>query len=104
MPSHSRLVLWILVLMGLGGLAAEVAAAPSPSPLAQEGSRRRIQAHDQTNFPLTGRHRTVACEECHINGQLEGTPTDCESCHWDRRQDDRYSLALLPTDIFRFLF
>ncbi len=61
---------------------------------AQEGSRGRVFEHDKTNFPLTGRHRTIACAECHLGGQLEGTPVACEACHWDRRQDDRYNLQL----------
>ncbi|MFZ0430091.1 MAG: cytochrome c3 family protein, partial [Acidobacteriota bacterium] len=84
---------WMIALVALGSLVG-LAAAPSPLRSGQEGARRNVQEHDQTSFPLTGRHRTVACQECHINGQLEGTPTNCESCHWDRRQDDRYSLAL----------
>jgi len=37
--------------------------------------------HNNTNFPLTGAHQTIACTECHINGQYAGTPTDCFSCH-----------------------
>jgi len=34
-----------------------------------------------TKFLLTGAHSTVACNQCHINGQFVGTPTDCASCH-----------------------
>jgi hypothetical protein len=34
-----------------------------------------------TKFPLTGGHVSVACTQCHINGQFVGTPTDCASCH-----------------------
>jgi len=51
-------------------------------------------AHDKTNFPLIGKHRTVACSECHVKGVMQGTPTDCEACHWYRKQDDRYRLQL----------
>ncbi|MFC2170625.1 hypothetical protein ACFLQJ_01450 [Calditrichota bacterium] len=36
--------------------------------------------HDQTDFPLTGRHREVECSECHVQS-YSGTPTDCWSCH-----------------------
>jgi hypothetical protein len=53
-----------------------------------------VETHDRTNFPLTGRHRTVSCRDCHLNNVFEGTPTSCEVCHWERRQDDRYSLNL----------
>jgi hypothetical protein len=37
--------------------------------------------HNNTAFPLTGNHSTVACQSCHVNGQYNGTPTDCYSCH-----------------------
>ncbi len=39
--------------------------------------------HNATAFPLTGKHITVDCQECHSTGYT-GTPTDCYSCH---RQD-----------------
>lgn len=51
-------------------------------------------AHDKTNFPLLGKHRTVSCSECHLKGIMQGTPTDCEACHWYRKQDDPYRLQL----------
>ena len=34
-----------------------------------------------TKFPLTGSHVSVSCNQCHMNGQFAGTPTDCASCH-----------------------
>jgi hypothetical protein len=37
--------------------------------------------HETTAFPLTGAHRTVNCELCHISGQYGGNPTDCYTCH-----------------------
>ena len=41
--------------------------------------------HD-TQYPLTGKHRTTKCESCHT-GQLykAKTPTDCNACH---KKDD----------------
>jgi len=60
----------------------------------QEVETWTVESHDRTNFPLTGRHRTVSCVECHLNNVFEGTPTACEVCHWERRQDDRYQLRL----------
>jgi hypothetical protein len=69
----------------------KAAAAAKSSPPGQEWT---AESHDRSNFPLVGKHRTVACRECHINLVFEGTPTDCEVCHWKRRQDDRYSLRL----------
>jgi hypothetical protein len=50
--------------------------------------------HKTTQFPLTGRHLAVACESCHLQGQLKGTPNRCYDCHWIRRQDDRYETRL----------
>jgi len=37
--------------------------------------------HAQTNYPLTGAHRTVDCASCHVNGRYAGLPNDCWSCH-----------------------
>jgi hypothetical protein len=50
--------------------------------------------HNATAFRLDGQHQTVACEACHVNGQYKGTPTTCFSCHWVRRQDDRFQTRL----------
>jgi len=36
--------------------------------------------HNQTNFPLTGKHTTAQCSQCHSNG-YSNTPTDCYACH-----------------------
>jgi len=32
-------------------------------------------------LPLTGRHTSVACTQCHTNGVYKGTPTGCATCH-----------------------
>lgn len=37
--------------------------------------------HNNTPFPLTGAHTSVACSKCHVNNVFAGTPTDCYSCH-----------------------
>jgi Cytochrome c7 and related cytochrome c/Seven Residue Repeat len=37
--------------------------------------------HNNTPFPLTGAHTSVACNKCHLNNVFAGTPTDCNSCH-----------------------
>ncbi len=50
--------------------------------------------HNATAFRLDGKHQTVACESCHLNGQLRGTPNTCFDCHWVRRKDDRYQTRL----------
>lgn len=40
--------------------------------------------HARTNFALTGKHKRVACEDCHTKTLID-TPRDCIACH---RQDD----------------
>jgi hypothetical protein len=62
--------------------------------LTAQNERWTAVTHDKTNFPLVGKHRSVPCADCHINGVMQGTPTDCEVCHWNRKQDDRYRLQL----------
>jgi hypothetical protein len=37
--------------------------------------------HDRSNFPLTGAHVKVECENCHKNGQFKGLDTTCLACH-----------------------
>jgi hypothetical protein len=39
--------------------------------------------HNLSNFPLTGAHVGLACEQCHASGQFAGLSTDCASCHGD---------------------
>lgn len=39
--------------------------------------------HNRSNFPLTGRHVVLACEQCHTAGQFGGLSTSCSSCHGD---------------------
>jgi hypothetical protein len=37
--------------------------------------------HSLTAFALFGKHTTVECQACHLNGVYKGTPQDCFSCH-----------------------
>jgi hypothetical protein len=46
--------------------------------------------HNQTDFPLTGRHLLATCKACHANGIFDGTPKTCVSCH---QQDDAHNGA-----------
>lgn len=39
--------------------------------------------HNTTAFRLTGAHRFVACESCHVNQVYSGLPNDCYFCHVD---------------------
>ncbi|HEY6950830.1 MAG TPA: hypothetical protein VI758_00400, partial [Bacteroidota bacterium] len=43
-----------------------------------------IQKHQQTRFPLVGKHAAVDCQSCHTgftSNQYLGTPTTCIGCH-----------------------
>ena len=46
--------------------------------------------HNQSAFKLTGKHVSVACDQCHVNGVLKGVPQACVDCH---RQDDKHQGA-----------
>jgi hypothetical protein len=37
--------------------------------------------HNNTVFPLVGKHSNLSCTKCHGNGVYQGTPTDCYACH-----------------------
>ncbi|HEY7681408.1 MAG TPA: hypothetical protein VH879_02085 [Gemmatimonadales bacterium] len=37
--------------------------------------------HSRTQFPLTGAHRALACDQCHADGVYAGKATACASCH-----------------------
>jgi len=87
----AALVPLLLVLAARPGRGQDPPAAGQRSRIGREWT---VESHDRTNFPLVGKHRTLSCRECHVDLVFEGTPTDCEYCHWIRRQDDRYSLRL----------
>ena len=43
-----------------------------------------IHKHQETRFPLLGRHQSVPCQTCHANAsqhQYVGTQTTCVGCH-----------------------
>ncbi len=47
-------------------------------------SRFDANAHQRTNFPLTGRHAAIACEECHLeqrDHRFTRATLDCIACH-----------------------
>jgi hypothetical protein len=37
--------------------------------------------HNLASFKLTGAHSTVACAQCHLNGDFTNSPTQCAGCH-----------------------
>jgi hypothetical protein len=37
--------------------------------------------HNSTGFPLTGKHATTPCEDCHTNGNYQLAYANCYQCH-----------------------
>lgn len=37
--------------------------------------------HDKTHFPLTDKHKDVACASCHPGTRFKDTPLNCHDCH-----------------------
>ncbi|MBN2244357.1 MAG: hypothetical protein JW755_00780 [Candidatus Aminicenantes bacterium] len=51
-------------------------------------------------FPLQGSHRIVRCSECHQNGNYQGLPIDCYSCHaedYNRAKNPDHIALNFPT-------
>jgi hypothetical protein len=65
-----------------GGLGEDCAACHAP-----DNWRNATFDHGRTRFPLTGSHREVKCDECHMVGRFEGTPAECFACH---EEDDAH--------------
>lgn len=48
-----------------------------------DGFKRDDFDHSKTRFPLVGKHKAVACNDCHGGGVYKGLDTRCQSCHPD---------------------
>ena len=56
--------------------------------------------HNQTQFPLTGAHMPLDCQECHADG-YNNTPADCYSCHsqdYENVPDPNHVASQFSTD------
>ena len=56
--------------------------------------------HGNTNFPLTGAHLAISCQDCHSGG-YQGTPTECIACHqtnYNNTTNPDHEALMLPTD------
>lgn len=49
--------------------------------LAQAADAGPAFDHSRTGFILRDVHRTLKCEQCHIDGIFKNTPKDCAGCH-----------------------
>jgi predicted CXXCH cytochrome family protein len=57
--------------------------------------------HNNTSFPLTGAHTTVACALCHTNNNYTSLPTNCYGCHttdFNGTTNPAHVAAGFPTD------
>jgi len=57
--------------------------------------------HNSTQFPLTGAHQAVVCQDCHKNGVYKGLPATCVSCHqtdYNGTTNPNHQSAGFPTD------
>src|SRR5262245_48467663 len=61
-----------VVALALLGAWATSAMGAAPS---------RTFDHATTGYELTGAHRDVPCESCHVNATFKGTPRECVACH-----------------------
>ena len=56
--------------------------------------------HNNTPFPLTGAHITVACASCHVNNNYTTLPTICSACHitdYNNTTNPNHKAAAWPT-------
>jgi hypothetical protein len=67
-----------------GSLGKDCAQCHSPAGWAQ--ALQKFD-HAKTRFPLTGKHKTAACESCHRTNTFKDAPRDCVSCH---ARDDKH--------------
>ena len=47
--------------------------------------------HDQTSFPLLGKHVQADCKDCHKSAMFKEAPKDCYSCH---KKEDKHEGTL----------
>ena len=50
--------------------------------------------HDKTNFPRTGAHKAVECNQCHITGSWQDIAyASCDDCHSEKNPHDTVEVA-----------
>lgn len=47
--------------------------------------------HNQSEFPLAGRHAQIECRQCHVSAEFKDAKKDCASCH---AKDDKHKEKL----------
>src|SRR5882672_6238886 len=69
--------------------------APMWHPTTAATPTSRAFDHLTTGYELTGAHRNVSCESCHVNATFKGTPRECATCH---TQGSQVSAAAKPSN------
>lgn len=57
--------------------------------------------HSLVGFPLTGRHTTLQCTQCHVNGNYNLSSVACSTCHmkdYNSTTNPNHGQAGFPTD------
>ncbi|MBZ5568373.1 MAG: hypothetical protein LAN64_11050 [Acidobacteriia bacterium] len=57
--------------------------------------------HSKSGFSLTGAHATVACAQCHVNGNYNLTSAACATCHltdFQKTTNPNHASVGFPTD------
>jgi len=62
------------------GVSGYIYASPECLACHPDGSEGSGFDHALSNFPLTGAHLNISCDNCHQNGYV-GIATDCLACH-----------------------
>jgi len=64
--------------------------------------REQVFDHLSTGFALTGHHKELACDDCHVSGFFEKLPTRCNACHDNiiaPGEPAGHVITILPCDI-----
>ncbi len=54
--------------------------------------KKALFDHDQSAFPLIGKHAKVPCADCHKSQDFKATPIACVACHQDRHHEGRLGI------------
>ncbi|HEU4383934.1 MAG TPA: cytochrome c3 family protein, partial [Anaeromyxobacteraceae bacterium] len=94
--SRSGAVLVSALAVALAGVGRAPAAEPVPPPTQAHAGATRCAVchtaagwtparfpHENTGFPLTGRHARASCKACHPVTLQEATGRECAACHRD---------------------
>ncbi len=67
-------------------LKVNCAACHSPSSWKMDLQNASFR-HEQTSFPLTGRHKDLNCKACHLDLVFNKVSDNCATCHQDPHQN-----------------